>query len=160
MSEAYGEQLEPSKYLAHRLDSFMHLFSFVRESTPEDIEKLPRYGFRLSPDIQSDIRHVIGFTLNSFPYFMMTRIFPYLHYYHDYSEQNEIVFTIIYFDFYINYVIDIQQMQLACPVNIKDLQSCKADIKHVSQIIRLDGALAEICMNQPTFPRLALQDFI
>lgn len=160
MSETYTDQIEPSQFVAHKLHNFMHLFSFIREPTDADIAKLPRYGFRLSPNTESTINQTMGFTLNSFPYFMLTRVFPYLQYYHDYSENNEVVLTIIYFDFYINYVVNIQQMQLASPVNIKDLQSCKEEIKKTISIIQLQDSIVEICMNQPVFPRLALQEYL
>lgn len=160
MSESYTDKIEPSHFIAQKLDNFMHLFSFVRESTEEELLKLPRYGFRIAPSEEISIKQTMGFTLNSFPYFMLTRIFPYLHYYHDYSECNQVVLTIIYFDFYINYVIDIQQMQLACPVSILDLQACKSEIKRVVSIIQLNDSITEICMNQPVFPRLSLQEYL
>ena len=160
MAEGYTEQTEPSRFIAHRLDAFMHLFSFVRNPTDEEVNTLPRFGFRLTPNPDKHITHTMGFTLNGFPYFMLNRVFPYLHYYHDYSEHNEIVLTIIYFDFYINYVIDVQQMQLACPVNLKDLQSCKEDIKNMLPIINLSEQLVEICINQPVFPREHMKEYL
>lgn len=160
MSEEFTDKVEPSQYAAQKLHNFMHLFSFVREPTEEELVELPRFGFRLAPNHETTVAQTLGFTLNSFPYFMLTRIFPYFHYYHDYKESNQIVLTIIYFDFYINYVIDIQQMQLASPVNIKDLLSCKEEIKRSISIIRLEDNIVEICMNQPVFPRLSLQEYL
>lgn len=149
--------LEPSQFLAAKLDSFMHLFSFIKEATEEDLKTLPVFGFRLKPNTTGNIHSTIGFTLNSFPYFMLTRIFPYLHYYHN---DKQLVLAVVYFDYVINYVIDTAQMQLACPVNMQDLQSCKEEIKKVPQIINLQDSLVEICMNQPAFPKEHMKEYL
>lgn len=150
----------PSHFLAQRLDGFMNLFSYVREAKPEDIGKLPQFGFRLIPNKHGSVEETLGFTLNSFPYFMLTRILPYFHYYYDYSESNEIVLTIVYFDFYIHYVINVSQMQLACPVNIADLQSCKDSVKRMGSLLNVSEEITSICMNQPTFVKDHMKDLL
>ena len=160
MTDAYNPSSEPSQFVASKLDAFMHLFSFVREPTEEDLKKLPTYGFRIIPNSEIPVPHTMGFTLNSFPNFMLTRIFPYFQYYHDFKDDSEVVLTVVYFDFYISYVIDIAQMQLASPVNIKDLQSCKDEIKGMLPIIHVADRIVEICMNQPVFPREHLKEYL
>lgn len=160
MNGMYDITKEPSKYLASRLDSFMHLFSFIREATEEDLEKLPITGFRLMPSDNSSVEKVLSNTLDNFPYFMLTRVFPYFHYYYDYKYEREVVLVIVYLDYVVNYVLDVSAMQMSSPVNISDLQSCREEIQKVPFILNLTDSLVEICMNQSIFPRESLKELL
>lgn len=153
--------INPSEFVTQRLDSFMNLFSFIKEvQEGDDVAELPSFAFRLVPSEGDSVNKTLSAVLENFPYFMLTRVFPYFHYYYDDPNFKQVTLTIGYFDYFVRYLIDTNAMQLACPSNILDLQSCKESIKNSYLFLDHSEGISEISMSKATLYKKALEEHL
>lgn len=157
---SYTPDQEPSRYVASRLDLFMTGFSFIKQSTPEDAKSFPIVGFRLVPNGNCTVEENVKNCLNNFPYFILSRIFPYLQFYQENQVNEKIVLVIVYFDLAVEYTVDLTAMQIDCPCSALDLKEVLPAIKRVGDILYLEDGATEICLNQSVNPRSAFESIL
>lgn len=156
----YTSDQDPSRYTASRLDLFMTGFSFITHSKPEDGKTIPVLGFRIVPNTNCTIEENIKNCINNFPYFILSRVFPYFQFYRENEVHDKVVLTIIYFDLAVEYTVDLVAMQMDCPCSALDFKEVLPTIKRVGEILYLDEGATEICLNQPVNPRSAFESIL
>lgn len=157
--QKYDLNEEPSQYVASVLSPFVTGFSFIHPVTSKD-NKLPVKGFRLVPNTGETIQANVNHICNNFHYFMLTRIFPYFQFYHDFEKEPEVILVIVYFDYAVEYKLNVEEMQLNAPSSAIDLQPALESIKRVSEILYVDEGLTEICLNQAVNPRTSFETIL
>lgn len=125
----------------------MHTSIKVIENIPE---KGLKFGINFIENTTKSKNHNVETIKNSFPYFMYTRVFPFLKF-HLETEAEYIYLVFNYFGTVVNYEIDFKKFLLTIPPTKSDLESTLDNIKTMSKVLTYiqneNTFITEVCLN-------------